>query len=88
MKRGRKPGVAKETHRIYLPEDLSLEVQLRLLNPSRAKMRYGSFSLLIERLLRDWLSAEQASAALDSGVNPGDNGHVITPQEHPHEPAS
>ena len=55
MKRGKKPGVEKEDVHIYLPSDLVLQLQLKLLDPRRTKMRYGALSLLAERLLRNWL---------------------------------
>lgn len=58
MKTGRKPhAIPRVGFKVYLPEDLALEVRLRLTDPLRDKVRYGSVSTLMERLVREWLSA-------------------------------
>ncbi len=41
--------------RVYIRTDLAAEVELLLLDPLRAKVRYGSRGELIESLLAEWI---------------------------------
>lgn len=56
-KAGRKahadPPVLKN---VSLPASLVVEVELRMYDPSTMKARYGGWSTLVERLIREWIA--------------------------------
>lgn len=41
--------------RVNIPESVLAEVDLRLFDPLRGRIRYGARSKLVTRLLRSWL---------------------------------
>ena len=46
---------------VSIPSDVLAEVDLRLWDPLRSKIRYGSRSALIVGLLREWLKEQGAN---------------------------
>lgn len=57
----RKRGGITHWH-ITLPGPLAARVDLRLLDPLRGRVKYGSRSGLIEKLLTIWLRAQEENA--------------------------
>lgn len=60
----RKPGRKAELdppvlQTLSLPSSLVTEIKLRLHDPVTRRVRYGTFSALVERLLREWLQSQQ-----------------------------
>lgn len=53
--RGRKPFHEKRLQmKVYVPESLMAQIQLRFWDPVRSQVRYGSVSALITQLLQDY----------------------------------
>ena len=52
--------IPRKSRIVYLPEDLNAEVDLLLMDPLKQKIQYGSFTNLIERLLREWVDGQRA----------------------------
>ena len=50
------PPVRKE---LSLPSSLVAQLELRMYDPSTMRVKYGGFSGLVERLLREFLAKEQ-----------------------------
>lgn len=72
---GRKPrAIPRSEKHIRIREDIMATVDLLLLDPMRAKVKYGKRSDLIEDLLRQWIDEQRADAG--ERVTTADAGRV------------
>ena len=60
MRKGKKAfEIPRKARIIYLPTDLSAEIDLLLCDPLRGKIQYGAFTTLAENLFRQWVDAQR-----------------------------
>lgn len=66
-KKGRKPLEVKRTRQsIFVSDDILAEVKILLADPTRdMKARWGSWSDLVDGLLREWVEKQRRDAAVD-----------------------
>lgn len=63
-RKGGRPKLAspRTSRHVYIDEALNAEVDLLLFSPGKGKIAYGSWSNLVEALLRQWVEEQRLQA--------------------------
>lgn len=66
-----KADIPRKSRIVYLPVDLSAEVDLLLMDPLKEKIQYGAFTTLVEKLVREWVDGQRTNSVVDNSTASG-----------------